>query len=92
MLCNVEEKRVSENIKERRKIYDARDFFGCINFSFSFGFALRKYNRIFFPIQIQAQVKKFQFSNRYNFCSDELFRVKSTKMSKIIKKNSLLSE
>jgi hypothetical protein len=25
--------------------------------------------------------EKFQFSNQYNFCSDELFRVKSTKIS-----------
>jgi hypothetical protein len=25
--------------------------------------------------------EKFQFSNQYKFCSDELFRVKSTKIS-----------
>jgi hypothetical protein len=25
--------------------------------------------------------EKFQFSNQYNFCSDELFRAKSTKIS-----------
>jgi hypothetical protein len=35
--------------------------------------------------------EKFQFSNRYNFCSDELFRVKSAKISILIRVLLLLA-
>ncbi len=36
------------------------------------------YSRIFFPMP--TQVKNFGL-NRYNFCSDELFRIRSKKIS-----------
>ncbi len=39
----------------------------------------QSYSRIFFSYADPSE--KFHFSNRYNFCSDELFRLKSKKIS-----------
>jgi hypothetical protein len=49
-----------------------------ITFKFTIRYFTQIYSRFF---SYADPSEKFQFSNRYNFCSDELFRIKSTKIS-----------
>ncbi len=57
MLCNVSKKKESENIKERREIYAARDFF------YKFDFALFKYPIKFMKLLIISSKRLIKFLN-----------------------------